>query len=87
MTTRLTAYGFAGGVVGLAVAFDAEPVTFPFIAPETAGAVCSVTSVTESGLMTIIIGLPCESLARTMKDDGMIVMSLNPAFVRSSRSL
>ena len=29
--------------------------------------------------MTIITGLPCESLARTRKDEGMIVMLVNPA--------
>jgi hypothetical protein len=103
-----SSYGFVAGVVGLAVAFDAEaagfdaeplafdaepvafdadPLALPFIAPVTAGADCSDTSVTESGLMTIIMGLPCESLARTRKDEGMMVMSLKPAFVRSSRSL
>ena len=36
--------------------------------------------------MTIITGLPCESLARTSKDEGMMVMSVNPALVRSSCS-
>ncbi len=46
----------------------------------------SVISVTESGLITIITGLPCESLARTRKDEGMMVISVNPAFVRSSRN-
>ena len=34
--------------------------------------------------MSIITELPCESLARTSKDDGMMVMSVNPALVRSS---
>ena len=50
------------------------------------GVPCCVTSVRESGLMTIITELPCASLARTSNDWGMIVISVNPAFVRSSRS-
>ena len=36
--------------------------------------------------MTIITGLPWESFARTRKDEGMIVMLVNPALPRSSRS-
>ena len=36
--------------------------------------------------MTIITGLPWESLARTRKDEGIMVMSVNPALLRSSRS-
>src|SRR5271169_3697433 len=47
---------------------------------------CCVTSVSESGLMTMITGLPWESFARTRKDEGMIVMLVNPALLRSSRS-
>ena len=43
-------------------------------------------SVIKSGLITIITGLPSESLARTRKDEGMMVMSLNPALVRSFRA-
>ena len=35
--------------------------------------------------MAIITGLPCGSLARTMKDVGMILMSVYPALVRSAR--
>ena len=62
----------------------------PLIAPARGASwcsvVCSVTLVRESGLMTIITGLPWESLARTTKDEGMMVISVNPAFVRSSRS-
>ena len=60
----------------------------PLIAPDIGSLfrLLLVTSVSDSGLMTIITGLPWESLARTRKDEGMIVMLVNPALVRSSRS-
>ncbi len=66
------------------------PFGSPLIAPARGASWCSVVSsvtfVRKSGLMTIITGLPWESLARTTKDEGMMVMSVNPALVRSSRS-
>src|SRR5258708_7398335 len=42
----------------------------------------SVIVVIESGLMTIITGLPLLSFARTRKDSGMIWMSVYPACAR-----
>ena len=41
-----------------------------------------VTVVIESGLITIITGLPSWSSARTMKELGINWMFLNPAFSR-----
>jgi hypothetical protein len=46
-----------------------------------------VMAMNESGAMTIITRLPSESFARTMNDEGMILMSVNPALLRSLRKV
>ena len=44
-----------------------------------AGAVISVTAVTELGLMTMMTGFPALSFARTRKELGIIWISVKPA--------
>ena len=61
------------------------PMCFELLA-ELESCVSSVSAVTESGLMTIMTGEPSEFFARTMKDEGMMVMLVNPALPRSERS-
>ena len=74
---------------GAGIGLFGSPLIAPARGASLCGAgpcVCSATSVRESGLMTIMIELPCASFARTIKDAGMMVMSVKPAFVRSSCS-
>ena len=54
------------------------PMRFELLA-ELESCVSSVSAVTELGLMTIMTGEPSEFFARTMKDEGIMVMLLNPA--------
>lgn len=61
------------------------PMCFELLA-EFEDCVSSVSAVTESGLMTIMTGAPSEFFARTMNDDGMMEMLVNPALLRSERS-
>jgi hypothetical protein len=62
------------------------PICFELLAELDGCVPSSVSAVTESGLMTIITGLPSEFFARTRKDEGMMVILVNPALSRSARS-
>jgi hypothetical protein len=46
----------------------------------------SVSAVTESGLIIIVTGFPSEFLAWTKNEEGLMVMSVYPALLRSVRS-
>ena len=62
------------------------PICFELLAELDGCVPSSVSAVTELGLMTIITGLPSEFFARTRKDEGMMVILVNPALSRSARS-